>query len=220
MRRSLPPAFLLVAAVCCEQQHGLARELLVDAISPQHVDNKVPRLNWTPVPRGGGGATDTVVVTTALDAASAPSERVSLTKKLDSSRRMPCLFEDEEEIYDRYAACLAATEGLRRIRDRQIIIAHASEKGSRANKTAEKKAAATYYRDSSKVVESMGMQVAEFNEIGRTLCRDATLKQKVNAIERERIYIYDCVVRRLTVPVVIVVLSLPEGHRASLSLSD
>lgn len=31
--------------------------------------------------------------------------------------QMPSIFEPEESIYDKYAACLAATEGLRRIRD-------------------------------------------------------------------------------------------------------
>ena len=34
--------------------------------------------------------------------------------------QMPSIFQPEESIYDKYAACLAATEGLRRIRDSKI----------------------------------------------------------------------------------------------------
>ena len=75
---------------------------------------------------------------------------------------MPSLFESEEAIYDRYAACLAATEGLRRIRNRQIE--HASERmkersGSRAHKNAEKRAAATYYREQARGLE---LQIAKY----------------------------------------------------------
>ena len=35
-------------------------------------------------------------------------------------KRMPSLFGESESDYDKYAACLAATEGLRRLRDREL----------------------------------------------------------------------------------------------------
>ena len=42
------------------------------------------------------------------------------TPKKPSHDQMPSIFEPEELIYDKYAACLAATEGLRRIRDSKL----------------------------------------------------------------------------------------------------
>ena len=102
---------------------------------------------------------------------------------------VPKLFQSEgDEIYDRYAACLAATEGLRRIRDRTIQhqqdgeLSQSNDK-SRAkknNREAEESALTTYVESASKVIESMGLPVSEFNEIGRKVCKDSALKEKVS----------------------------------------
>lgn len=42
-------------------------------------------------------------------------------------------------------------------------------------------AIAAYAENASRVIEAMGMPVSQFNSIGKTVCNDATLKQKVCA---------------------------------------
>ncbi len=44
----------------------------------------------------------------------------SSTTSKSTHDKMPSIFQPEESIYDKYAACLAATEGLRRIRDAKV----------------------------------------------------------------------------------------------------
>ncbi len=44
----------------------------------------------------------------------------SLSSSSPSFEKMPSIFTPEESIYDKYSACLSATEGLRRIRDAKI----------------------------------------------------------------------------------------------------
>jgi Domain of unknown function (DUF4168) len=120
--------------------------------------------------------------------------------------RMPCLFSEQEEIYDRYAACLAATEGLRRIRDRDIteqqesILAPPPSKqqaggtagtatggslvpdSSRLQAVAEAKHRITtkYVQQSIKVLRALGMTVSQFNGLGRDIAKDEKLKEKVS----------------------------------------
>lgn len=119
---------------------------------------------------------------TVVEDAVAPGRR---SLQQSNGRLIPTLFSAEDVKYDRYAACLAATEGLRRLRDRQIAEEakpdHVGQRrGSRKRRQeAKKMAVASYFRDSSSVVEAMGMPVVEFNEIGRVLCQDLTLKQTV-----------------------------------------
>jgi Domain of unknown function (DUF4168) len=112
----------------------------------------------------------------------------NITNAYDSDRQIPSLFQNESDmIYDRYAACLAATEGLRRIRDvtieSQIQQQNDNDKKLRTKKNireAKEWAVAVYAEKASKVIEAMGMPVSEFNAIGRIVCNDATLKQKVS----------------------------------------
>jgi hypothetical protein len=72
---------------------------------------------------------------------------------------MPSLFGPEEAQYDRYAACLAATEGLRRIRDKKLgsrrFFIHDTEEMSEA----QRRIKTEYILHSSKVLEAMGMLV-------------------------------------------------------------
>jgi Domain of unknown function (DUF4168) len=119
--------------------------------------------------------------------------------------RMPCLFSEQEEIYDRYAACLAATEGLRRMRDRDIIEQQESISAPTATKQQPGAAASSgsggslvpdsarlqavaeakhrittkYVQQSIKVLRALGMTVSQFNGLGRDIAKDEKLKEKV-----------------------------------------
>jgi Domain of unknown function (DUF4168) len=102
--------------------------------------------------------------------------------------QVPKLFQcKSDEIYDRYAACLAATEGLRRLRDQVIqnqedpALSPSKEtfQSTKSMREAKKLAMASYVENASKVIESMGMPVSEFNVIGRKVCKDSALKEKV-----------------------------------------
>jgi len=84
---------------------------------------------------------------------------------------MTSLFTEEEAAYDTYAACLAATEGLRRMRDRDMVQEKRAE--------AKRRVAEQYVKTASEVLKSLGMSVEDFNEIGRLLAKDKILKQKV-----------------------------------------
>ena len=110
---------------------------------------------------------------------------VPLDSKLEESQKLPSLFPSESDtIYDRYAACLAATEGLRRIRDQALQSQQCMNDPSctkRNMREAKQLAIAAYAENASRVIEAMGMPVSQFNSIGKTVCNDATLKQKVCA---------------------------------------
>lgn len=97
---------------------------------------------------------------------------------------MPCLFSEEECDYDRYAACLAATEGLRRIRDEEmtaLVEANRKEK-SDSMEDAERLINMKYAQKSAQMLRQMGMPVEKFNALGRVIAKDATLKKKVSII--------------------------------------
>jgi len=145
--------------------------------------------NWaTSVSRGGssGGSTATM-------------------RRYNDDGRMPSLFLPEESPYDRYAACLAATEGLRRIRDREL--AEEATREPAANSAgfassggvggamrgrsdygagdagelseAAKDITKQYVQNSKKVLRALGMTVNQFNEIGKRVAQDENLREKV-----------------------------------------
>lgn len=122
---------------------------------------------WLHLPRGGSTS-------------SAP-----VASQLENYRQVPSLFQSEADIvYDRYAACLAATEGLRRIRDQtfqsqQQQCTNDPLYNKRNAREAMQWANTVYAENASKVIEAMGMPVEQFNSIGKIVCSDATLKQKV-----------------------------------------
>jgi hypothetical protein len=100
------------------------------------------------------------------------------------SQRMPSLFSPDETDYDRYAACLAATESLRRLRDKSMA---ESKKLSGTEATDEqKRIRAEYVINSSKVLKALGMSVSQFNQVGRQVNQDESLKEKV----MEQAYLY------------------------------
>lgn len=88
---------------------------------------------------------------------------------------MPSLFQNDDMIYDRYAACLAATEELRRRRDR-IIACVANEKNS---KRLLQRIETDYARDAAKILQGLQMTVDDFNTIGQSVMSNKVLKRKV-----------------------------------------
>lgn len=160
-----------------------------------------------------------------------PTQRVELPKpskaRISSStnksefeslhNKMPSLFtRDEEKQYDTYAACLAATESLRRLRDsvlkrkKSSAVAsedkswksilqdnlggnNSAEKGAVAGKENEpalneeyKRACAEYVLNSSKAINALGLSVTQFNQLGREVSKNRDLKEKV----MEQAYLY------------------------------
>jgi len=98
---------------------------------------------------------------------------------------MPTLFGPEDSQYDRYAACLAATEGLRKMKEKAV--GRKPKFGKKETETEdEKRANAEYVLNSSKIVEALGMSVSQFNQLGRQVNQDPNLKDKV----MEQAYLY------------------------------
>ena len=98
--------------------------------------------------------------------------------------RMPSLFSADEAEYSRFSACLAATEGLRRMRDQDLLERplSSSSAGAAPNLAAieeEKRIVTQYQANSGKVLRAMGMSIDRFNELGREISRDERLKEKV-----------------------------------------
>ena len=89
------------------------------------------------------------------------------------------MFSSEEETYDRYAACLAATEGLRRLRDRDMTEEVQGVRDPEEITKKRKQIASQYVSNSGKVLRALGMSVGKFNELGKEISRDSKLKEKV-----------------------------------------
>lgn len=92
-----------------------------------------------------------------------------------SEQKIPTLFADQPQ-FDRYAACLAATEGLRRLRDQQI------SQDRRHKRKFEKE----YQQRAKQILSGLDMQESEFNKIGRKVARNDNLKRQV--IEQAYLY--------------------------------
>jgi len=116
---------------------------------------------------------------------------------------MPSIFRiPSEEKYDRYAAALAVTEGLRRVRDAEIARTEVTQgkkswlgsisgsekvKGEGSEFEASKKRAeSAFLLQSTKAVKALGMTVTQFNQIGREVLSDPALKERVS----EQAYLY------------------------------
>lgn len=122
--------------------------------------------------------------------------------------KMPSLFtRDEEKQYDIYAACLAATESLRRMRDSKVknkkgtavdvedkswksmLRLSSDSNGNDENESGEeehKRACAEYVLNSSKAINALGLSVTQFNQLGREISKSKSLKEKV----MEQAYLY------------------------------
>ena len=129
---------------------------------------------WIHLPRGGSTSS------TPLD------------YQLEKNPQAQSFFKFETDIcYDRYAACLAATEGLRRIRDQtlqaqQQHFINDSSFSKRKIREVKQWATAVYAENASKVIEAMGMPIEQFNALGKIVCNDVTLKQKVCILVQHR----------------------------------
>jgi len=126
-------------------------------------------------PRGGAAGASVGEVSTK-----------TIRRYADDSR-MPSLFLPEESLYDRYAACLAATEGLRRIRDRDLADEATRDHGFRRDPDndltdVEKEITAQYVQNSRRVLRALGMTVNQFNGIGRQVASDGKLREKVRCL--------------------------------------
>lgn len=200
-------ALFLPISVCCSSQRlyqhprtGLAvfntetPELSHDLFSTRGKEENDPQCM---ILRGGAvekrGSTEPNAVTLVHDTKRNNPHCQKSHYTGSTATRMPTFFGSRDSALDRYAACLAATEGLRRHRDAQIELVSVDQRrrrlGSRKSARriilqAKNKAAANYFRDSTKVIQSMGMLVSEFNDIGQTLQRDASLKEKVRYFNR------------------------------------
>ena len=119
-----------------------------------------------------------------------------ILRRFTEDSTMPSLFSKQEDIYDRYAACLAATEGLRRIRDRDMLVEVEAQKRGTSRATSlsevEKHITARYVQNSIKVLRALGMPVSQFNELGRLIAKDLELKQKVRKIRAHFHRILEC----------------------------
>eukprot|EP00565_Helicotheca_tamesis_P005768 CAMPEP_0185728546 /NCGR_PEP_ID=MMETSP1171-20130828/3842_1 /TAXON_ID=374046 /ORGANISM="Helicotheca tamensis, Strain CCMP826" /LENGTH=375 /DNA_ID=CAMNT_0028397267 /DNA_START=174 /DNA_END=1301 /DNA_ORIENTATION=+ len=107
--------------------------------------------------------------------------------------KMPSVFTTtNEQQYDRYAACLAATEGLRKARDLAIQKTPSGKNGGKSVLGGQKKgstygidtleykrAQAQYLLQSTKVIRALGLTVSQFNQMGREIGNDESLKEKV-----------------------------------------
>jgi hypothetical protein len=137
-------------------------------------------------------------LSTAGGTASATANGVSSSS---SYNRMPSLFlKPEEQYLDKYAACLAATEGLRKLRDSAVASSSSSttttttttpihrairkflpNSGKDMDLQSElyRQACSEYALNSSKVIRALGLTVAQLNQIGRQVSSDPALKEKV-----------------------------------------
>lgn len=138
-----------------------------------------------------------VQLTNVVSAASLPcwngawprggSTGTATVEGLGPNQRMPCLFPPDQSDYDRYAACLAATESLRRLRDKSMEEAK-SLSGTELSDE-QKRIRAEYVINSGKVLKAMGMSVSQFNQLGRQVNQDEVLKEKVSCCHGGRLKI-------------------------------
>ena len=122
----------------------------------------------------------------ALKTATSIKSKLNKPIKIDDSmNKMPTIFHEDEQKYDRYAAALAVTEGLRRVRDAEV---ERIQKSNKKNKTKEaiKSAEGEFLLQSTKAVKALGLTVAQFNDIGREVLGENTLKERVS----EQAYLY------------------------------
>lgn len=120
-----------------------------------------------------------------------PTEPSKEEKSPIPTPKMPCLFNLPEELpYDRYAACLAATEGLRRARD--VELSAMKKKGGfpfskeKNQSEEEKRTDAKYVVNSGKVIRALGLTIPQFNQLGREVMQNPPLKERV----MEQAYLY------------------------------
>ena len=172
MRQVVRYLLPLLWSISQQQQHGGVMGSPV--VSSPLLENKKSI-------RGGGGTTSTA----AESSGGMLKKRIALSGGQSSSvdSLMPSLFNADEAEYNRFAACLAATEGLRRMRDQALMERQAAMAADPDSPTMlqeeERKIADQYQTNSGRVLRAMGMSVDRFNQLGREISKDENLKEKV-----------------------------------------
>lgn len=99
---------------------------------------------------------------------------------------VPTLFSNNNEVkYDRYAACLAATEGLRRIRDCEITSIRNKRRHKKDDTScsftnrAEKNIQSQFLKNSKQILDFHGITPRSFASLSKKLMYNEELKQKV-----------------------------------------
>jgi Domain of unknown function (DUF4168) len=113
-----------------------------------------------------------------------------------NSNIVPTIFSStkDDRKYDQYAACLAATEGLRRIRDQEILsLRHHRHPTSTTTRNKnqkndwnsirsskkEKRIQTQFIRNSKHILDYYGMSPQEFTSLSKMIIQNEALKQKV-----------------------------------------
>jgi Domain of unknown function (DUF4168) len=117
----------------------------------------------------------------------------SLQKFLDSDEYrnrysdVPSLFSNaNDEKYNKYAACLAAMEGIRRIRDLEItsIRRRRSSKNCIRDNREEKRIQSQFIKNSKQIMDLHSLSPKQFTSLSKKLMYDEALKQKVIILSR------------------------------------
>jgi len=108
------------------------------------------------------------------------SVSTTVTTTTNNVEKMPSVFtEESDKIYDKYAACLAATEGLRRVLQTTKEKYPFFSTKKQEQKDALQRAYKEYLEQSSEVITSLGLSVTEFNQLGKQVNNNSALKEKV-----------------------------------------
>lgn len=135
---------------------------------PSH--KKMGSDGWTPLEAMRGGAKEENVVRRFAGSS--------------SDTRMPSLFSPDEAEYNKFAACLAATEGIRRMRDQALLeleysLKRRGDRDEDSLRESQYEIGAHYQAISGKVLRALGMSVERFNELGQEISASDRLKEKV-----------------------------------------
>lgn len=144
------------------------------------------------------------------------------TEEMLDNQKMPSLFnKQDEDQYDKYAACLAATDGLRQIRDNLLSNNSGNASGNRSwsdllnfsndgkgqerysRKVAQeecKRACTQYVLDSSNVVKALGLSVSQFNQLGREIGKNPGLKKRI--LEQAFLYRMSATIKMDRIPLI------------------
>lgn len=178
---------LLTLLLVCLQVPSIIKVEATAVHVPKHYHGK--KMNFCVSCRGGAG-----------EVASSKAFR-----RFAEDSRMPSLFLPEESLYERYAACLAATEGLRRIRDRDLAEEEARQRQLKKRQASNNSSnnlstslssrrrdvmsdrvheiESQYVKNSERVLRALGLSVHRFNELGKEVSEDPMLRERVSVCQ-------------------------------------
>lgn len=118
----------------------------------------------------------------ALKSATTMQSKSDTTPQMNEMSKMPSIFHQDEQKYDRYAAALSVIEGLRRIREAELERIKSKKDKFNTKNSTEKE----FLLQTTKAIKAVGLTVAQFNKIGREVLSDQSLKERVS----EQAYLY------------------------------